>query len=478
MFFDIDEVKDYIEKGDFAALDEVIEYLNEQVTERDSLYYLEFNYYSAAMEELFKQCMQARNLAMDAWLGSVLDHYIKDYDDQDFVALFFKNNPTPAQKIERYQSYLAQQKSPLVRFSDCTLTYDSHTAIHKDIVIPTNDTFSVLQELGSAATELHQMQFNRFNNFALATLRVVVRDKDSASHEYYQLIDIPIKDANHVFANLSDYAGDRDIESVSGRLRSSKIAKAIEARYQGGVALAQIKDHTFKEHKPSGQILVDAVEKADYEHEFHHSELALFQYLESDACILMLINYLKTNYLNKNDKVYAAILDIYSTQQYCQNCEISSLGLQAKHKDRFFAKFEKALLENDFRVPTKTRTKYGVMARGEFSWMKEKEAGIKTAVRCIANDEYFDKRRKKRPPSEMCSSMVKEKEFATPMRKNIKTETPISLIKIHRPVMTGEYKQASYSDVDKFTFFSSSKILDVNKTAFQDGLKAKLAGWG
>lgn len=480
--YDRERVEKYIRQKNIKKLQDYVDGMYEQVKERESPYHLRFDYYSGAMKEIFEKCLQSDNEQpseeMKEWVGQALTLFMKDYDDRDFAAYFMTKGLSSEEKIKRFKAYMTQQMSPLVRFADCSLIYDSHTAVDKGIVIPTHDTFPVLQTLGTAATELHQTQFGKFNNFALATLRVLVRDKDNASYDYYRIIDIPIKDATHALANLSDYAGNRDISSVSGRLRSSQLAKDIEARYQAGVVLAGEKDHKFNEYKPTGQILLDVVQNADYEHEYHHSELALFQYLESDACILMLIQYLRENNLKQNDKVYAAVLDIYSTQQYCQNCGISSLGLQAKNKERFFAKFEKALLDNGLRVPSKTRTKYGVEARGDYSFMQEKDPGIKTAVRCIANDEYFDKRGKKRPHADVSALISNEKEFAEPMQKNIKTETPISVIKIQKPLSVDHDKPASYSDVDKFTLFSSSKIPNEQVAQFQDHLKGKLAGWG
>jgi hypothetical protein len=455
MFFDIEEVRDYIKNGNFAALDEVIECLNEQVTERESPYYLQFNYFSAGMEALFKHCMQARTAAMDEWLDKRLDRYIKDYDDLDFVTLFFAGNPTPAQKITRFQAYLAQTTSPLVRFSDCTLNYASHTAFEKSIDISTQATFPVLQQIGNAASRAHQNLFHKFNNFSLAILRLVVRNDNRDSYDYYRLLDIPIKDEHHAVANLSDYAGQRDITSISGRLRSSQLAKDIEARYQSGVALAKEKDADFNEHKGVGQVLTDVVQNSDYEHEYHHSELSLFQYLESDACIMLLISYLQKNNVTKHHKIYAAILDIYSTQQYCQNCEISSLGLQAKQPERFFSKFEKALLNTGYQVPIKTRTKYGVLARGDASWMREKIPGIKTAIRCIANNSYDDKRRKKRSLADV-ADVHAATEFLEPLRKNLKTDTPVSVIKIKQP--EPPQLQNPGSAVNQFTLFTSSKI--------------------
>jgi len=101
------------------------------------------------------------------------------------------------------------------------------------------------------------------------------------------------------------------------------------------------------------------------EQDFHHSEQTIYEMLEKPEVIHYYINnFLHAYNVQPGDKVYAIILDIYTTRYMCQGCAARSYSTAHYPGRGLLAKWEWALTQMGYRIP-KVGLRMAVRATGE-----------------------------------------------------------------------------------------------------------------
>lgn len=223
-------------------------------------------------------------------------------------------------------------------------------------------------------------------NLAVANLSFVV-----SSHPYdvagkthsRRLITVPLQAAidwgrgdrkHQLSANIQNFWGDEAVrvptEASTGRiinqnrnpnqLLRQKRANSAATRngvHRGAYCKPHYNDYPFDQYYHcAGKNL---------EQEFHHSEQAIYEMLQKEEVIRYYITqFLQAYNVQPGDKVYAIVLDIYTTRYMCQGCAARAHSTAHYPGRAMLAKWSWALKKLGYRVP-KVGLRMAVRATGE-----------------------------------------------------------------------------------------------------------------
>lgn len=448
-------------QGSYEDVDGLLDACHELIESPESELYKQYGHFGRLLRDVIAygitRYKQGSQKAGD-WLVNRLPLFLRDYDDQDFLKCLCGDHPSLDEFCKRFEIFIYQAKSPLVHLNNCDLDYASHTNPSKRISIASLDSFQRLFEMGQSVSQLCQSKLHKFVNFALADLRLLIKAPSEAG-VYYQVVSIPIRDVQRSFASVRSYFGNENNFQYGYKKRNIDSAHRIANRYLRGVEIAKSKDSDFKECVADHVIENESRHNDDYELKYHHGEQALFEYLEADdkAAVAFILQQMQQLGVKSYSKIYAAILDVYSTQASCQACQLATLGIQDKKSpNSFFSALEAALKTQRYRLSRRTRTKLGEEKRPcKWSSLYEKQIGLKTAVRYVTTYRYTDKNQVVRTREEPALDWAESTVPHTPVRKNIKTDMPITILSIFgnltvKPELSDRRSQ--------YTLFSSTSL--------------------
>jgi len=258
-----------------------------------------------------------------------------------------------------------------------------------------------------------KLDVNR-DNLCAASITFVISDRpitaDSSQHGR-RFITLPLVIDDQDKANLQHYYGSMDLTNYDPIAdESTSVLRAIDERIER-LAASQY-DEKLTEHFPSS-----VKSSADYRNKmgqprdfhalFHHSEQALFAYLEQKEHIDTLIMQLKHKLNELNCiKLYAVILSVHSERYMCDNCGISALAMQLK-KSLFMRKLIECSIKHGFILPS------GHQLVSLVTVTEEKEPGNKKMTD-ENHDEYtLDIRRYKYQPLILSQDINRAKKSIT-----------------------------------------------------------------
>lgn len=230
------------------------------------------------------------------------------------------------------------------------LTYGGKLNTEKDVRIGTNLRHENMRLRGL----LSQKAGDEQGNYLTASLSFVVSDRHSehpkflGGKRYTVSLDLlPKKTLLHITDMLGKNSK-KFLENVIYRLRSAPEEFRRTAT-----------DYISDDKPITGKTIQSIHGTSDFYKLFHHSEQALFEYLENSNNVKALVEKLKEEgNLSEGTKVYFAVLDIYSTNGMCPNCLVSTLGEQNPEHSKFLRYLEKHLDDAGFSLPAYRKLKF------------------------------------------------------------------------------------------------------------------------
>ena len=269
----------------------------------------------------------------------------------------------------------------LIHTTDRDLIYKGTDG--KQVMIPCNPIHAQLKLAENSARATVQSALGKINgNLAVANISFVV-----SSHPYdpahkthnRRLITLPLQaavdwgrgDRKHwLSAKIQDFWGEDAVRvptvASTGRvINQNRNPKQLLRQQRANSAAARdgvhrgthYDDYPFDDHYHSAG--------KNLEQEFHHSEQAIYEMLQQKIVIQYYITHLLQAYnVQAGDKVYAIILDIYTTRYMCQGCAARSYNTAHYPGRALLAKWSWELEKSGYRTP-KVGLRMVVRATGE-----------------------------------------------------------------------------------------------------------------
>lgn len=255
---------------------------------------------------------------------------------------------------------------------------------NKQVFIPCNPIHAQLKLAENAARKRLLNNYPQYGgNLATANIGFV-----TSSHPYdpatktharrfitiplHYAVDWNVSDSKHHFtAQIKDFWGDdakkvltptkagnsrkitRNYNQLIRQKRANSVASHDGVHYNHHC----YENYNFDKHYASAG--------PSLEQDFHHSEQTIYEMLEKPEVIHYYINnFLQAYNVQPGDKIYAIILDIYTTRYMCQGCAARSYSTAHYPGRSLLAKWEWKLKKMGYHIP-KVGLRMAVRATGE-----------------------------------------------------------------------------------------------------------------
>jgi hypothetical protein len=271
---------------------------------------------------------------------------------------------TPQRKPVGQDTIIISQvvlKHPIIRTLDMRLSYPQkghkHDIRKMPIIILATEILSKLWSGGMALTNhIKHLLNNRDNlataNFVMANLKFIVSDRPEGHPDRSrEVIDISIGVPQEIYC-LKD---------------PNNTSLSVRSRHQSGL------DYLKKLGQAAGEkmekLKIDLSNIREYFSTFHHSEQALFEHLKKPSTIKSFVQSLREKNILPHHKVYAVILDMFSTRELCSPCTVATKGVMNKQSDEFIGALQKELGNQSYKTP---------------------KNGIRMVTRVVVEEKYQD----------------------------------------------------------------------------------------
>lgn len=277
---------------------------------------------------------------------------------------------------------LSDKEEPLIHTTDRDLVYKG--CGNKQVLIPCNPIHAQLKLAENSARQAVTIARGKRlqGNLAVANISFVVSSHpyDAAGKTHgRRLITLPLHaavnwnraDQKHwLTANIQTFWGNDAVRvptvaSTGKTINQNRNPKQLlrQQRANSAAALDGVHRGTHYDDYPFEQYYHSAGK--NLEQEFHHSEQAIYEMLQKEDVICYYITqFLQAYNVQPGDKIYAIVLDIYTTRYMCQGCAARSHSTAHYPGRAMLARWSWELKKMGYRVP-KVGLRMAVRATGE-----------------------------------------------------------------------------------------------------------------